>query len=218
MIQNAPTFTITFTDPTTCGGSDGTITLSGLQASTNYDLTYDDGAGTVNLGTVTSDASGDFVITGLSAGAYTNFVVSLTGCVGTDNSTITLNDPPTPAAPNAGVDATYCVGDPMADMTAIASLGGTLDWFDDAGLTNQIGTGVTQSPTSTTAGTATYYVTETAAGCTSAPSAVTITIDVCVTLTLEIPTGFTPDGDGVNDVWEIVNLNALYPNNVVTVL
>ncbi len=214
---NAPTFTIATSDPTTCGGNDGTITLSGLTPSTSYDISYDDGSGTVNLGTVMTDAAGDYIITGLSAGSFTNFIVDLFGCVGTDNSTITLNDPPTPSAPAAGTDFTYCIGDPLADMFATPSLGGTIDWFSDAGLTTNIGTGNNLAPNNTT-GTTVYYVTETAAGCQSAASTVTITIEQCVVLELEIPTGFTPDGDGVNDTWELVNLNALYPNNVVRVV
>ncbi len=40
---------------TTAGGS---ITLSGLLASTFYDISYDDGSGTVNLGSVTTDGAG----------------------------------------------------------------------------------------------------------------------------------------------------------------
>jgi gliding motility-associated-like protein len=43
---------------------------------------------------------------------------------------------------------------------------------------------------------------------------VTITIQDCEII---VPTAFTPDGDNVNDVWEIVDLDAVYPDNVVTV-
>jgi gliding motility-associated-like protein len=43
---------------------------------------------------------------------------------------------------------------------------------------------------------------------------VTITIIQC---DITIPTAFTPDEDGVNDTWEIIDLDAIYPDNVVTV-
>ena len=60
----------------------------------------------------------------------------------------------------AGTDATYCDGDALTDLTATAGAGGTLTWYDDAGLTNNIGNGTTLSPTNTV-GTTIYYVTET---------------------------------------------------------
>jgi gliding motility-associated-like protein len=29
---------------------------------------------------------------------------------------------------------------------------------------------------------------------------------------IEIPNGFTPNGDGMNDIWELSDLSELYPN------
>jgi gliding motility-associated-like protein len=43
---------------------------------------------------------------------------------------------------------------------------------------------------------------------------VTIAIEPC---DLIIPTAFTPDDDQVNDNWEILNLDEIYPDNVVTI-
>jgi hypothetical protein len=43
-VNPIPSFTTSFTNPLSCGASDGTITLSGLVSSTNYNLSYvDDG-------------------------------------------------------------------------------------------------------------------------------------------------------------------------------
>src|SRR5690554_475521 len=58
-----PTFTVSSTDPTACGASDGTITISGLNANTDYIFSYDGGANT----NITTDAAGEYVITGLPA-------------------------------------------------------------------------------------------------------------------------------------------------------
>ena len=63
-------------------------------------------------------------------------------------------------------------------------------------------------------GTTTYYVTETALGCEGPASMVVITIQDCEII---VPTAFTPDADNVNDVWEIVDLDQVYPDNQVTV-
>jgi gliding motility-associated-like protein len=56
-------------------------------------------------------------------------------------------------------------------------------------------------------------------GCESTPATVVITVTDCDTtvLVLEIPTGFTPDGDGTNDEWEIVNITAMYPEAIVKI-
>jgi len=60
----------------------------------------------------------------------------------------------------------------------------------------------------------TYYVTETVFGCEGPASTVTITIEDCE---ITVPTAFTPDGDMVNDVWEIIDLDYIYTENVVMV-
>ncbi len=88
-------------NPTGCGSADGIIEICGLTPSTLYDnLDYDNGSGTVNFGSFTTTAGGCFQITGLAADTYSNFVVTLSGCTGSDAGPITLTDPggPTPTA------------------------------------------------------------------------------------------------------------------------
>ncbi len=297
----APVFSVsgTSTNPTTCGGTDGTITITGLTPSTSYDITYFNGISTVNLGTVTTDGAGNFIITGLPAGSYSNISVTFSGCNTVDPSTVTLTDPGAPTAPIAGTDATYCAGNAMLNMTATVAAGGTITWYSDAALTVIIATGTTLAP-GTTPGVTVYYVTETAGGCESAASTVTITINTppstaptvpaltsfcsnamgaitatplsggtinwysdslltalsatgnsfippstvgittyyvteaiggcnstytativnvidCDTIPFFVPTGFTPDGDGTNDVWDIQGLSSKYPECKVEV-
>jgi hypothetical protein len=171
---SSPVFTLTSTNPTTCGGTEGTITLNGLNANTTYDISYNDGAAVVNA-TLTTNASGQIVITGLDAGSYSGFIAVLTGCTGTNNGPVVLTDPAAPVAPTAGTNATYCSGDAMVDLTA-SGTGGTLTWYSDAALTNQIGTGVTLTP-GTTIGSTSYYVTETVANCEGPAAVVTIIIN-----------------------------------------
>jgi len=91
-VNPTPTFTITSNNPTTCGGSEGEIILSGLLNTTAYQLTY---TSTNNVGpnTVNSNGNGEVIITGLNAGNYTNFSIDLNGCSITDNSTVSLTDP-----------------------------------------------------------------------------------------------------------------------------
>jgi gliding motility-associated-like protein len=84
-------------DPTACGAADGVIEICGLTPSTTYDnLEYTDGTGTVTVGSFTTDGSGCYQITGLVADSYSNFVVSLSGCTGSDPGPIVLTDPNPP--------------------------------------------------------------------------------------------------------------------------
>ena len=172
------------TDITNCAAPDGTVTITAN--GDNYELFTSAGA------SVSTNATGSF--TGLAAGDY-YVEVSLNGCM-TTSSTFTIANASAPAAPNALADATYCVGDPMADLT-VSGTGGTFNWYSDPGLTTNIGTGGTLTP-GTTQGATTYYVTETVAGCESPASTVTITINVCCDL--DVSTVVSDETcDGLND-------------------
>jgi gliding motility-associated-like protein len=74
----SPTFASN--NPVTCNGNEGYITIGGLTAGATYAVSYtDDGvaAGPISL---TANASGQIVITGLNAGLYSNFSLSVNGC------------------------------------------------------------------------------------------------------------------------------------------
>ncbi|RNC87061.1 MAG: PKD domain-containing protein [Winogradskyella sp.] len=72
---------ISFTDASFCGLSDGSIVISELLSNTNYVITYDYQGTPVSLN-LQSDASGNVEITGLPFGSYDNIVVTedATGC------------------------------------------------------------------------------------------------------------------------------------------
>jgi gliding motility-associated-like protein len=99
-------------------------------------------------------------------------------------------------------------------MTA-SGTGGTYTWYTDPSLTSssEYGTGSSIEPSSTL-GTITYYVTETLNGCEGPSGSVTITLEDCE---IVYATAFTPNNDGTNDTWEIVDLDAVFPNNIVTI-
>ena len=90
-----------------------------------------------------------------------------------DTVIITINV--LPSAPTVNADATYCQGDPMTDLAAVTSSGGTITWYSDASLSTVIDTGANLTP-GTTLGTTVYYATETAGGCESEADSATIVI------------------------------------------
>ncbi|WP_158276108.1 HYR-like domain-containing protein [Brumimicrobium oceani] len=129
-----PTFTVSGTGTGSCGGSDGTITLSGLDPNTSYEMSYDGGP----TNTITTNAAGEYVITGLIAGSYTNFTVSdidCPSCTTTENVSININDP-TSGLIDAGPDAFYCEGTTIV-LSANNPDGAILSW--DNGITDGVG-------------------------------------------------------------------------------
>ncbi|MEZ4937072.1 MAG: HYR domain-containing protein [Crocinitomicaceae bacterium] len=54
--------------------------------------------------------------------------------------------------------------------------------------------------------------------CPNQHDTISINYYACIPFNPDIPTAFTPDGDGVNDVWEIPDLNKFYPNCKVVIV
>jgi gliding motility-associated-like protein len=187
-----------------------TCLADGSAAITNYEgtLTY-----VFTPSGPTAGATG--AISGMSLGTSYTVTVSNGTCTSTASTSFSIEAQfIVPSAPLAGTDSTYCSNWIIAEMTVSGS-GGTYTWYTDPMLSSssEFGTGSSIMPANTI-GTITYYVTETLNGCEGLASSVTITIQDCEII---VPTAFTPDNDGINDVWEIVDLDEVYPNNVVTV-
>ncbi len=96
-------------NPSTCGGVDGQILLTGLSFSTSYELFYN---GSTTPFTSNSDASGNFVLNNLPAGVYTLDSIGNSGvnCRSVLNQTFTLIDPPIPVV-TVGPDYFICEGE-----------------------------------------------------------------------------------------------------------
>ena len=160
----------TSTNVTVCSGSDGTITVNATGfAPLEYSITG--GSPYFNNGGL---------FTGLPNGVYPVVVSNGYGCTSSYGN-VSISDGGAPPAPTAGTNATYCEGAVMANLTATASAGGTLTWYSNPALTTILGTGTTLAPLSNT-GVSNYYVTENVAGCVSAASQVTVTINPTVVI------------------------------------
>jgi gliding motility-associated-like protein len=213
--DNQVSFTVTITPlPTVTGVTGGATYCAGetvtpievaVTGTADWTIEY-----TFNGVAQTATGSASPINLGNAAGAYTVTGVTDAGCSNTASGTQTIVVNAIPDAPMAGNDSTYCSAWTLAPMTATGT-GGTMTWYSSTG--SVLGTGSSFTPTSTE-GTTLYYVTETLLGCEGASSEVMITINVCDITT---PTAFTPDGDGVNETWQIVDLDIVYPDNVVRV-
>jgi gliding motility-associated-like protein len=101
--------TVTSINPTTCGGTNGSITLNGLTANTTYTVNYS--TGTAQTANITANATGSVVISNLPAGTYSNITVTLNGCTSTSVGPINLTNPPTPVISSTSfVNLSTCGG------------------------------------------------------------------------------------------------------------
>lgn len=120
---------------------------------------YDDAALTnlVNTGS-------PFITGNTAVGTYTYYVTDSTaGCPVSMADSVNLTINAAPLAPTA-LDDSVCIGLPVPDLSAS---GTNIRWYDDIGLTNLVFSGSPFATGETTAGTHTYYATQTLAGCES---------------------------------------------------
>ncbi|MFN3756989.1 MAG: hypothetical protein ACK4RM_08535 [Flavobacterium sp.] len=182
-----PTPIFTFTNPTTCGGSNGSITLTGLQPNATYSLNYTNNNIPIGVNLITSTGSGTHTISNLSQGEYGSFSVLINSCTTNVNNPITLTDPSV-EAPVSGGNQTVCEANPIQTLTADATAptGATVVWFDEP-----VGGTLVDTPTWNTVGSITYYAEsqDSTLNCVSPTrTPVTLTIEPAP----ETPTGVSP--------------------------
>ena len=203
-VNPVPAFTVTPTNTTSCAGNSGLLTLNGLTPSTSYTVGYSANGTPVGPLTLTSNGSGQLIVSGLTAGSYTNLTVSLNGCPSPAQSA-TIADPGAPAAPVVTVapSPSLCLGQSVT-MTAGGAAGASFMWTG-TNLSSTTGSPVTATPA--TAGSFTYTVTQSLAGCTSPAASVTVVVTtppsvtalassatVCVGSPLSLSATVTPTG------------------------
>lgn len=185
---NAVSFTVTVkpqpnisstssSNPSSCGGTNGSITLNGLIANISFSVSYKKNGGSFVTVNATSNASGVLVIPNLGAGVYSDIsVTSANNCSSNIVGPITLSDPSAPAVPTAGSNSPICSGTGNSlNLTANSSTSGvTYTWSGPNTYSS-----TQQNPTITnvtTAASGTYNVTATLNGCTSAAGTVIVNI------------------------------------------
>lgn len=120
-----------------------------------------------------STADTNASITVKTSGTYTFTVTNIFGCSASASPvTVTVNTLPT--APGVTTPVVYCVG---ATATALTATGTNLKWYTTA--TGGTGSTTAPIPSTTTAGTTVYYVSQSvsATGCEGPRSAITVTVN-----------------------------------------
>jgi gliding motility-associated-like protein len=176
-IQAQPSYAST--SPTTCGGANGSIAISGMEPSTTYGVSYQFGTTPVGPLNLVSDASGQITIGGLTAGTYSNFSITLNNCVYPYTTPIVLVDP---SVPTVTVNSpTVCSGT-LATVTATPGSAATYSyaWTCPSGFTNP---GDVATFTTSVAGIYSVVITNTLTGCSSTSASGIVIINPIITPT-----------------------------------
>ena len=168
---NSPPVINAGADVSICAGESVTLTGSGAGTGGSYSWT-----GGVSDGVAFSPSStGTYTVTGTDGN----------GCVGTDEVTVTVNAIPSAPTADPSNVTQYCLGATSSSMSAVSISGYTLKWYDVND--NLLVTGSTGPvPTTTSAGSTTYKVTQTngVSQCESAALLITVVVDALPTVSV----------------------------------
>ncbi|WP_291276152.1 hypothetical protein, partial [Flavobacterium sp.] len=183
-VNAAPMATITTTTSTTfCAG--GSVTLN---ANTGTGLAYQWYNGTNTTGTGAASLS-----LYVSSGSFTVKITDVNGCTSTSAPvTVTINSLPNAPAVTSAVS--YCQNGTAVALTAT---GTGLKWYADNTTTTALAGAPT--PSTTAAGTTSYYVSQTTNGCESARAQIAVTVNTLPTaeITTSTATAFCAGGSVV---------------------
>ena len=168
IFNTLPTINLLGNDPSVCNASDGSIIISGLIPLTQYTLSYDS-FGSSQSFSITTDSFGEYMISGLTAGLYSGFSISLNGCEGTSLDVIDLNNPGAPSI-DLQSSITECDTYTLSDITG-TNLSGDQGYY-----TQSNGGGIQLDPGDVITSTQTIYLYDVLGSCAD-ESSFTVTID-----------------------------------------
>jgi gliding motility-associated-like protein len=201
-----PSVSIAATATAICVGTPVTFTAAPTNGGSNPGFQWQ-----LN-GSNTGTNSPEFTSSTLANGDVVNCMMTINAaCIAPANAisnNITMMVNPLPVVSAGGNKSIYKGSSTVLDGTSTGNIAG-INWSPSIGLSNNKILTPVASPTTTT----TYILTvETTSGCVSMDS---VNVDVTIP-PLVIPNTFTPNGDGINDTWDIKYLN-FYPDCTVQV-
>jgi gliding motility-associated-like protein len=171
-VTQTPAITALPQNPSSCGGTNGSITLLGVVNNNTYTVNFDKN-GIAQTPQTLIASGGTVIITGLGVGTYTNITASLNGCPSNVVGPITLVGPIVPATPTAASNSPLCEGDTL-QLTASTVTGATYSWTGP-NFTANTQNGSVNNVTLAAAGT--YSVIATVSGCNSLPGTVNVVVN-----------------------------------------
>ncbi|MEO8403486.1 MAG: hypothetical protein ABI480_02785, partial [Chitinophagaceae bacterium] len=136
--------TLSSTNPSSCFGTTGSITIGNLIPGASYDVSYTDDGAPIGPASHVADGSGQIIISGLNAGFYASFSLVNSGVTTNLFTGIILSDPI--FVPTFISIAPFCAGStaPVLPASSINGLNGT---WSPAVVNNQSSGNYTFTPT-----------------------------------------------------------------------
>ncbi len=191
----------------TCSGNSVSFSAN----STGSGLTYQWRKGAINLtngGNILGATSATLIINPVTVSDIApNYNVVVTGACAPNDTSINASLSISALVAVASINSTVCPGGSI-NLQAQTITGGTYKWDGPNSYSSTAQNPVISPAAFINAGT--YTLTVSNNGCTSSPS--TIIVDVTKCFDFFIPEGFSPNGDGINDVFFIRGIDS-YPNN-----
>jgi gliding motility-associated-like protein len=114
------------TNPTTCNGTQGSISINGLLAGATYTVNYSDDGSPVGPLNIVANGSGQAIINGLNAGTYTDFELLINGCTTQLNTGLILSNPV--FTPTFAAILPFCAGSVAPTLSTTSNNGITGTW------------------------------------------------------------------------------------------
>jgi len=170
----------TATSPTTCGGTNGSFTITGLAPNTSYTLRYERNGVLQGPFTVTSSATGVVTATNLNAGNYGQIRVTLAtpnagNCTSNFVGPINVTDPSPPIPPQASHNPPLCLGSTLQLTSTSVYPNAIYTWTGPNGFSASTANATRNNLSF--ADTGLYSVTVSVAGCVSAPGTVRVFVN-----------------------------------------
>ncbi|HET9057162.1 MAG TPA: gliding motility-associated C-terminal domain-containing protein [Chitinophagaceae bacterium] len=118
--------TLMSNNPSTCNGTEGSITISGLVAGATYSVSYTDNGTPVGPVNLIADGSGQVIISGLDAGTYSDISLQINGCTTDLFVGIVLSNPI--FSPSFSPIAPFCAGTTPPVLPTTSNNGITGTW------------------------------------------------------------------------------------------